>query len=73
MGKTGPEGDYEEDMELTGHPVEDLLVLPHKKMLRNIILGSLYEKLGNKKEADRQFQQAGKYLGVGQVHFRYPK
>ena len=73
MGKTGPEGDYEEDMELTGHPVEDLLVLPHKKMLRNVILGSLYEKLGNKKEADKQFQQAGKYLGVGQVPFRYPK
>lgn len=72
-GKTEAESDCEEDMELTGHPVEDLLVLPHKKMVRNILIGSLYEKIGNNVESEKQFQMAARYLGVQKVHFRYPK
>jgi hypothetical protein len=72
MNKTGNDDDYEEDMELTGYPVEDLLVLPHKKMIRNILLGSLYEKIGNKEKAEEQFRQAAAYLGVKKVNYRYP-
>jgi Flp pilus assembly protein TadD len=41
-------------------------------MIRNILLGSLYEKIGNKEKAEEQFRQAAAYLGVKKVNYRYP-
>ncbi|MCD4784355.1 MAG: hypothetical protein K8T10_11090 [Candidatus Eremiobacteraeota bacterium] len=66
QGKTGPDEDRREDSELEGDPFVDMLTLPHKKYIRCLMLGNLYEKTGKKDIAEKFFRDAKKiYDGSG--------